>query len=132
MDWQQILLAIIGIIVTSLVSWLVERVIVFINSKIQNNKNANILSNIVRIIGDAVKATYQTYAQALKDKDMFDKDAQINALNQAIDKIESKLTCDMKDFIAKNFGDANAWIKDMIESIIYDLKNKPKPEVAEK
>ena len=112
MDWQQILLAIIGIIVTSLVSWLVERVIVFINSKIQNNKNANILSNIVRIIGDAVKATYQTYAQALKDKDMFDKDAQINALNQAIDKIESKLTCDMKDFIAKNFGDANAWIKE--------------------
>lgn len=54
---------------------------------------------------------------------MFDKAAQLQALNQAKDMVLSQLSQDVKDYIASNFGDIESWINNMIESTIYDLKS---------
>lgn len=124
MDWQTILLSVISIVVTALVTWLSERLITWINTKISNIKSAKLFTDAVEVITRAVKTTYQTYVSSLKDKNMFTKDAQAQALEQAREMALKQLSQDTQDYIAKNFGDVKTWINSMIESIIYDLKNK--------
>lgn len=124
MDWQTLLLSAVSIILTALVTWLSQRLITWLNSKISNSKNAQYLTDAVDVVTRAVKVTYQTYVEALKNKDMFNKDAQIEALKQARDMVLAQLSQDVKDYIEKNFGDVEGWINGMIESTIYDLKNK--------
>ena len=123
MDWQSILLSVVSIVLTVLVSWLTQRLITWINSKISNSKNAKYLTDAVEVVVRAVKVTYQTYVEALQDENMFDKAAQLQALNQAKDMVLSQLSQDVKDYIASNFGDIESWINNMIESTIYDLKS---------
>ena len=124
MDWQTLLLSAVSIVLTAVVSWLSQRLITWINTKISNTKNAKYLTDAVEVIARAVKVTYQTYVQSLKDNNMFDKNAQIEALKQARDMALAQLNQDVKDYIASNFGDVESWINNVIESTIYDLKNK--------
>lgn len=123
MDWQGILLSVVSIILTALISWLTQRLIAWINSKISNSKNAKYLTDAVDVVARAVKVTYQTFVQGLKDKNMFDKEAQLQALNQAKDMVLPQLSQDVKGYIENNFGNVDNWIINMIESTIYDLKN---------
>ena len=128
MNWQAILLSAIGIVLTALVSWSAERLIALINSKLANSKYAKYLTSIVDVITRAVKTTHQTYVETLKNKDMFTAEAQKEALSRAGEMALSQLTEDSKKWIATNFGDVKQWISNTIESVIYDLKNKPSGE----
>ena len=123
MDWQSILLSVVSVVLTALASWLTQRLIAWINSKISNSKNAKYITEAVEVVARAVKVTYQTFVQTLKDKNIFDKEAQLQALNQAKEMALSQLSQDVKDYIESNFGDIESWINNMIESTIYDLKN---------
>ncbi len=124
MNWQAILLSAISIVLTALVSWGAERLIALINSKLANTKYAKYLTSVVDIITRAVKTTYQTYVEALKDKNMFTPDAQKEALSKAGEMALAQLSDDSKKWIETNFGDVQKWIANTIESVIYDLKNK--------
>lgn len=131
MDIQTILLSALSIVITALVTWGTERLIALINSKIKNTKYAKYLADSVDIVSRAVKTTYQTYVEALKDKNMFTSDAQVEALNKAKDIAVSQLSAEMKTFIETNFGDVEKWLTSTIESVIYDLKNKNKGETSD-
>lgn len=124
MEWQNILFSAIGIIITGLVSWSVERLVAFLNSKIKNAKALQYLTDAVGIVANAVKATYQTYVQALKDKDIFTADAQKTALSVAVNQAQSQMSNDLKNYITNNFGDLTEWITSQIEVALYDLKKK--------
>lgn len=128
MNWQAILLSIISIVLTALVSWGAERLIALINSKLANSKYAKYLTSVVDVITRAVKTTYQTYVETLKNKDMFTADAQKEALSKAGEMALAQLSEDSKEWIKTNFGDVKVWISNTIESVIYDLKNKPSGE----
>ena len=130
MNWQAILLSIISIVLTALVSWGAERLIALINSKLANSKYAKYLTSIVDVVTRAVKTTYQTYVETLKDKNMFTADAQKEALSKVGEMALAQLTDDSKKWIQTNFGDVKTWIANTIESVIYDLKNKPAGESA--
>lgn len=130
MNIQTILLSALGIIITTLVTWGTERLIALINSKLKNTKYAKYLTDAVGIVSRAVKTTYQTYVEALKDKNAFTGDAQLEALNKAKDIAMAQLSGEMKEFIESNFGDVEKWLTSTIESVIYDLKNKPQGEKA--
>ncbi len=128
MNWQAILLSVISIVLTALVSWGAERLIALINSKLVNSKYAKYLTSVVDVITRAVKTTYQTYVETLKNKDMFTADAQKEALSKAGEMALAQLSEDSKEWIKTNFGDVKVWISNTIESVIYDLKNKPSGE----
>lgn len=85
-------------------SWGAERLIALINSKLANTKYAKYVTSVVDVITRAVKTTYQTYVQALKDKDMFTPEAQKEALAQAGAMALAQLTDDSKEWIESNFG----------------------------
>lgn len=130
MDWQAILLSVVSIVLTALVTWLSERLITYLNTKISNTKYAKYLGDSVAIVTSAVKSTYQTYVEALKNKNMFTEDAQKEALNRAKNTALTQLSQDLKTFISTNFGDLEAWIQETVESSLYDLKNQSKKETV--
>ena len=127
-DYQEIIFTVIGIVLTALVSWGAERLIALINSKIKNSKAAKYLTDAVDAVTRAVKSTYQTYVQALKGKDAFTAEAQSEAFAQAKDTALKQLSTETKKFITDNFGNMEVWMQGVIESVIYDLKNKNKKE----
>ncbi len=122
--WQDIILSIIGIIFTIIVTFIIERLTVFINCKIKNSKTLKYTTDAIEIIFKAVKTTYQTYVEELKNKNMFNADAQKIALNKAIEQVQKEMSDDIKLYIKTNFGDINEWIENQIEAALYDLKNK--------
>lgn len=131
MNFQTILLSALGIVLTALVSWATERLIAWLNVKTKNLKSAKLINDAVGIVTDAVKATYQTYVQSLKDKDLFNAEEQKTALNKAKQQALSQLSADTTKYIETEYGNAENWITATIESVLYDLKNG-KTESSEK
>ena len=119
-----IILAAVSIVVTGLASWGVAVFTNWISSKMKDKKAAKMLSDIIRIITDAVMEIFQTFVEALKKEGKFDAAAQQMAKEKAMEKIMTRLGEDMKQYISDNYGDIKAWISDQIETIIYQLKNK--------
>lgn len=126
MNLQTILLSALSVVVTALVTWGTERLIALINTKLKNTKYTKYLTDAVDIISRAVKTTYQTYVEGLKNEDMFTVEAQNRALVKAKAIALSQLSGDIKSFVETNFGDVEQWIESTIESVIYDLKNTSK------
>ena len=120
---QNILLSALGVIITGLATWLSTYIVKLLNEKIKDKQFARWLSQIIEIITNAVKCTYQTSVEALKDENMFTKEAQEEALKRTLQSIKSQLSQESIKFIKDNFGDVEKWLIEKIESIIYSLKN---------
>lgn len=123
-QWQTILISVLSTIIVALITWGSERLITFLNGKIKNSKMLQYSTTAVSLVTNAVKSTYQTYVEGLKGKNLFDKDAQKEALGIALDKTLSQMPNDIKQYIENNFGDLNSWIVTQVEAVLYDLKNK--------
>lgn len=123
MNFQTILLSTLGTILTALATWGVERLIAWLNTKIKDQKALTYLNNAISVVTSVVKATYQTYVEALKNENMFTKEAQEQALNKAVEQAKTTMSAEVKNFITENYGDLTEWIKLQIESAIYSLKN---------
>lgn len=121
---QEIFIKIIVGLAVALLSWLGERIIVLINSKIKNDKIARYLSNATLVVTDAVKATQQEIVDTLKKEGKFDLEAQSVALETTKSKIRQNLTEQTKAFIEENYGNFEMWMETAIHSELYNLKNK--------
>lgn len=125
---NEILINIISVVVTSIVLPLLSiagaKLVQLINSKINNNKAANFLSTATTIIINAVRSVFQTYVEALKKEDKFDKASQKLALLKARDIALNQMTDDVKNYITSTYGDLDTWINTNIEATINILKNK--------
>ena len=117
------ILAALGILITGLVGFGVTKFTQWINTKISDSKCANYLATIVKIVGDSVKSVYQTYVQSIKEQGKFDEEAQKKALEMCLATIKSKCAPELLDWIGHNFGDVTDYLKTLIESTIYNLKN---------
>lgn len=118
-----ILLTALGTIITGLVGWGISAFCAWMSTKTKDAKFNNFMCKIVELTGNAVKETYQTYVETIKEEGKFDKEAQEKALEMCLLKIKSQLAPDMLDFIGQNFGDVTNYLKSLIESTIYTLKN---------
>ena len=126
MDGVSVVTPIAMAIVTALVSWGLTLLTRLINNKVNNETAQKYLNNAIDVVNNAVKTTYQTYVQALKETGTFDKDAQLAALEKAKYAALSQLSVDAKNYITEAFGDIDKWLETKIESSIYDLKNSNK------
>lgn len=128
MNWQQILIniaiTVAAALLTALGSWVLVKVKTLVSTKIKNQKAQALLSGIVDVIASVVKATYQTYVQAIKGTDAWTAEAQKNALQQAAEAAQTQISQEAQTYIQANFGDVGAWIKNQIEATLYDLKNR--------
>ena len=125
---NEIIINIISVVVTSIVFPLISiagaKLIQFINSKIKNNKAADLLTTATTIVINAVRSVFQTYVEALKKEGSFNKDAQIIALNKAKDIALTQMTDEVKDYLVTTYGSLDSWLDTNIEATINILKNK--------
>ena len=125
---NEIIINIISVVVTSIVLPLISiagaKLIQFINSKIKNNKAADLLTTATTIVINAVRSVFQTYVETLKKEGSFNKDAQIIALNKAKDIALTQMTDEVKDYLVTTYGSLDSWLDTNIEATINVLKNK--------
>ena len=123
---QELLFYAIGIIITGLASWLTSVAVQWLNSKIKNKELASFAAIILTVVSNAVKATYQSYVEGLKGTDAWTKEAQEKALEMALITAKEELTVESIKYIEKQHGDVDKYIKTLIESVLFDLKNGKK------
>lgn len=125
MDWQSIIIKIVSALLAALGAWVLAKVKDLIATKTKNEKARKLLTDATTVVANAVKATYQTYVEAIKGTNAWTKDAQEEALSLAATSARMQLSADVEKYINENFGDVENWVKEQIESTLYDLKNKP-------
>jgi len=124
---NDIIISIISITVTTVVLPLITlagtRLIQYLNHKIKDEKTRRILTGLTEIVERAVRSVFQTYVEALKKSNIFDREAQIKALQLAKTEILKELNDETIDYIKENYGDVNSFITTQIEATINFLKN---------
>ncbi len=118
-----ILAAVTTCIILPLISFLGIKLSQWLSTKIKDEKAAALFTKAVDIVTNAVRITFQTYVESLKNSGSFGKEEQLIAFEKAKAIIISELTEDLKVFITQNYGDLQTWISNQIEATIYKLKN---------
>lgn len=118
-----ILAAVTTCIILPLISFLGIKLSQWLSTKIKDEKAAALFTKAVDIVTNAVRITFQTYVESLKNSGSFGKEEQLIAFEKAKAIITSELTEDLKTFIVQNYGDLQTWISNQIEATIYELKN---------
>lgn len=110
-----VVLAATPILTTFICKWLSSK-----SKAIQQNTQSNSFDTTIMaveaLIANAVRATTQTYVDALKKEHMFDKEAQLEAFNKTKDAIMAQLTEDSKKVILAVYGDIDAYLTTQIEA----------------
>lgn len=124
---NQILLNVLATVVTCiilpLISFLGVKLTQWLNTKIKDEKGQALISQAVDIVLNAVRSVFQTYVELLKNSGNFTSEAQKIAFNLAKNLVLKQLSEDAKNYISKNYGDLEEWIRNQIEASIYKLKN---------
>lgn len=121
--WQNIIITLVSAAATALGSWLVAKVSSWITTKVKNSKLQGFLTAALNVVQGTVKATYQTYVEAIKGTDAWTVEAQHEALQMALDAAKAQLSQEIKDYIEDTSGDIDKWLNTQIEATIYTLKN---------
>lgn len=104
----------------------------FINAKkdelkrtVDNDLADKYLDMLAETIDTCVIATNQTYVNALKDKNAFDKEAQITAFNMTYDAVMTILNEEAKTYLNTVVGDLQKYIIEQIEATVNTYKYMP-------
>lgn len=126
MDWQniltQIVLSLVGLVISVGGTWLTY----LISKKVKNEDLKNMLSDALKIVQNGVDYTYQTYVEALKGTDFWDKEAMKVAKDKAAEYIHDNLTDEVKKYIESTGKTLEEWIKQQIEIAIKKSKDSAK------
>lgn len=125
MDFKEILLQILYIVITGTLPIIAACVAKYIKSAIRKNA-ANIknekIRNLIGYAGDAVSLAVstvsQTYVDSLKKSGSFDKVAQMTAKQMAIDKAKALITKEMRDAIESIYSSFDSYMDSYIEGVV--------------
>jgi hypothetical protein len=91
-------------------------------SKTDSEQKRKYLDMLNETIVECIKATNQTYVNNLKDKNMFDKEAQLNALKKTTDSVMTIIKGDAEDYLRAAVGDLETLVQEKIEANIEEAK----------
>lgn len=123
MNWGQIGTEIIIGIAGVLISALGIFITYLINKYVKDQEAKDIINSLHQVVKDSVLEVYQTFVEELKDKDMFDKNAQKLALERCLELINTNMSQKVKTWLEANVGNITAYLKSLIEAQIALLKN---------
>lgn len=123
MEWLYILNEIFQVCIVPLLGVLTAYAIKFIQAKaneIAVNQDSELMAKYILLLSetitDCVIATNQTYVDALKAQNAFDKEAQAIAFQKTFDAIMAVLSEDAKEYLTHIYGDLTAFITARIEA----------------
>lgn len=125
MDWKVLVTEIFEICVIPLLGILTTFLIALIKAKMKEiqDKTDNVLADkylsmLTETISACVLATNQTYVDALKEKDLFNTEAQKEAFKKTYEAVLNILSDDAKTYLTSAYGDLAAFITSKIEAEI--------------
>lgn len=125
MDWLNILNQIFDVCLIPLLGLATSALIVFVKQKITegktrlNNEMATRYLDLLEVtVIDCIRATNQTYVNALKDKNAFDAEAQKEALALTTAAVQTILSEEAKNCLNLFVGDIEVLIREKIEANI--------------
>ena len=124
-DLQEVLTGLLTTVLTVTIPILLRYFILWINAKKVNelsDTEKKYLDMALDAIYAATLETTQTYVSGLKDKNMFDKEAQKKALEMSINKAKEIMGERTREALEAIVGDINIYITSQIESIIAQQK----------
>lgn len=129
MDWIELLRSIAEVCLVPLLGVLTAFLVQFIQTKqtqLKTETENETIQKYVDLLGDTivhcVMSTNQTYVNELKDKDLFDVEAQQEAFRRTFNNIMEILSDEAQIYLAEIYGDLNTYIKNKIESTILAQK----------
>lgn len=123
MNWNDLIISVCSVILTGLATWGLSLFTGWMNEKLKDKKFAKFATETLEIVTNCVKATYQTYVEAIKGTDMWTKEAQQTALRMALESAKETLSEDTKKYISETYGGLDEYLVNLIEAVLYDLKN---------
>ena len=125
MDWMNILnqvfQTLLPVVLLALSTTIIYYTGVAIKAGKEKSKNALVdkyLDMLNITITNAVLATTQTYVDAMKKENAFDKEAQANAFNMTYEAVMKVLTDEAKLYLESAVGDLNTYITNQIEATV--------------
>lgn len=115
------IIPLLGILTTYIVKYIqAKREEISVNiDNITIKKYTELISSTITT---CVIATNQTYVNALKEQNKFDKEAQKIAFTKTAEAVLSLLTDESKKYIEETFGDLNTYIIQQIEATVKNYK----------
>lgn len=130
MDYMEMLQKIFEVCIIPLLGVLTTYLVLFIKQKskeLQETTDNELYKKYIELLQDTIVrcviATNQTYVEALKDKNAFDKEAQEHAFKMTYDAVMAILTDDAKVYLSNVFGDLEVYITKLIEAEVNVNKN---------
>ena len=111
----------LGILTTYLVK-LIRKKNKELDEKVSNNISRKYIDMLADTITNCVVSTNQTYVDALKEANAFDKEAQKKAFELTYNKIMNVLTEEAKEYLTAIYGDLEIYITTKIESEVKSYK----------
>ena len=122
MNWNQVLEMIIQMLIIPLIAYGLALLRGYIVRKVKIAQVESILLQATMAVEIAVKETSQVYVDELKEKNIFDYDAQAQALKLAKNRALQILSPAGQQLLKRAVGDVNAYIQALIEAQVRDLK----------
>lgn len=123
MDYMALLQQIFEVCIIPLLGVLTTFVIMFVRKKtneLQKATDNELYKKYMELLRDTVIdcviATNQTYVEALKNKNAFDKQAQEEAFKLSYNAVMEILSDDAKEFLNSAVGDLNVYVTKLIEA----------------
>ena len=130
--WLELLAQIFQVCIIPLLGVLTAFAVKWINAKsneiktqTDNELYQKYIDMLAQTITDCVIATNQTYVDALKNKNAFDKDAQIEAFRMTYEAVLNILSDDAKEYLQQAMGDFEGYIIQKIEAEVSANKIVP-------
>lgn len=113
-----------AIVTKYVVPWL-QTVTAVKTAKIENDKIRTGINEALDAVLTAVTATNQTYVESLKNKNMFDAEAQKTAFTKSWNTAQALLTETAKNALVVMYGGVDEWLTAKIEQTTNELKKGP-------
>ncbi len=130
MNYMEMLQKIFEVCIIPLLGVLTTYLVLFIKQKskeLQETTDNELYKKYIELLQDTIVrcviATNQTYVEALKNKNAFDKEAQEHAFKMTYDAVMAILTDDAKVYLSNVFGDLEVYITKLIEAEVNVNKN---------
>lgn len=122
LNWQDLVMYIIQTLCGLAITVGIPFLFTLLRKKIKDDKLNRIITRVENIVSKTVTLINQTYVDALKEQDMFDKEAQKAAFEMCKEKVLQMLNEESIKAIAETFGDFDEWIRTLIEAYVRENK----------
>ena len=123
MGWNEILMYIIETILKLIVAVAIPYAFNLIRVKLKNDTQIKYLNKFEKLVGDAVNQVQQTYVENMKAEDLFDEHAQKQAFEMVKINVMNMMNDRMQEIVIDAVGDFDAYIRNLIESEVFKIKN---------